>query len=161
MNKKILVILVILCVFAAVQVHSLGIGAQLNYYTGEMFAPGLSIVLSPTERAHLALNWFIDFEETNIVGLTFDVCPVKASLTPFNAGPVFFTLGLGLYSNVVITDEIGFTGGLRIPLGFSLFLARTFELYTHVAPSFGVNMLPSIDFSKPFYPVALGARLWF
>jgi hypothetical protein len=46
-------------------------------------------------------------------------------------------------------------------VGFNLMLGReVFEVFTHVAPSFGVDLLPSMGLGRPFFPIALGARFW-
>ena len=160
MKKKILVLLVVLCVAATAQVYAFGLGAQLNFSAGEVFAPGLSLVLSPSRITHLAFNWYIDFDSGSTVGLAYDLSPVRLQLMSCELMFFNFTLGIGLFSNLTLEEKIIITSGLRIPVGFSLFFGRNFEVYTHVAPSYGVNLVPSLKFSNPFYPIALGARLW-
>jgi hypothetical protein len=72
------------------------------------------------------------------------------------------TLGGGIYANAVFADDFGISGGLRVPIGANIMLAKkVFEVFFHVAPSFGVNFLPSLDLSDPFFPLALGVRFWF
>jgi hypothetical protein len=160
MKKKILVICIILCMAAAAQTHAIGFGAQFNFSTGEIFAPGFSVLLSPSDRTHIAANWYITSSES-IIGLTLDICPLNLSLISTEVISFNFVLGAGIYGNFIIADDYGINAGLRVPIGFSLFLLkRTFEIFTHVAPSFGVYFLPSLHFSWPYYPIALGARFW-
>ena len=169
MNKKILIIAVILCILAVSQAHSLGLGAQVNFYTGEaMFAPGLSLLVSPSDMFHIAANWYIDGKDVNIVGLTFDVCPLRFKLLgDENSLFLNLTIGIGVYTNLMFIkvddklDRVNITGGLRAPVGVNLFLGRNFEVFTYVAPSFGVDFTPSFGLSpKPFFPIAIGGRLW-
>ena len=161
MKIKVLVLALILCITAGTMVHAFGLGAQFNFSAGEIFAPGVSVLVSPADFAHLAFNWYIDFDNVSIIGLTFDLVPLVLPISTFKAGSFNFTFGVGLYTNLILADERTITGGLRIPVGFNLLLGpRTFEIFTHVAPSFGVDLFPSLALSNPFFPIALGARLW-
>jgi len=169
MHKKILIIAVILCILAVSQAHSLGLGAQVNFYTGEaMFAPGLSLLVSPSDIFHIAANWYLN-DESNIVGLTFDACPLRFTLLGSEDSLCLkFTIGIGIYTNLMFmkaeekVEKLIVTGGLRAPVGLNLFFTRNLEIFTYVAPSFGVDFNPSFGLSsKPFFPVAIGARLWF
>ena len=154
MKKRVLVIAVILCIFMAGQASSLGLGVQANFYTGEdMFLPGFSLLVSPTEKFHIAANWLIGKEnDTSIIGLTADAIVFD---------PLFFRIGVGGYANIFLND--GFEhirGGVRFPLGISLPIGKL-EIFAHVAPSIGVNFDESLDFLDWFFPVAIGARWWF
>ena len=162
MKIKALVAALALFMAAGAKVHAFGIGAQANFSAGDIFAPGASLLLSPSDMVHLAFNWYLDFEKTNIAGLTLDVSPLTLPISKFNAGSFNFTLGVGLFANVVFAKDPLFNGGLRIPVGVNLLLGpRVFELFTQVAPSFGLHFLPSVGLSNPFFPIAIGARLWF
>ena len=178
MKKKILVFTVILCIFSVAQAHSIGFGIQANFYTefGEeaMFAPGFSLLFSPTDNFHIAANYYIEKEASNIIGFTADWAPVcirlagsertligNSGLWSFN-----FTAGVGGFFNIRFyeffdfNEKVTVTGGLRIPLGVNLLLGNNFEIFTHVAPSFGLDFVPEFDLSNFFLPVALGARIW-
>ena len=162
MKCKALVLTVILSAAATVNLHSLGLGAQFNFNTGKVFAPGAALLISPSNITHLAVNWYLLSEEhTNSIGLTLDVVPLTLPLSNFTAGSFNLTLGVGFYFNVVFTDN-PINLGLRIPIGMNVLLAKNvFEVFFHVAPSFGVGFIPSLDLTDPFFPLALGARLWF
>jgi len=144
-------------------VFAFGIGAQANFSAGDIFAPGAALLISPSNITHIAINWYLNRNDVNIIGLTLDLVPLNLPLKKFSSGSFNLTLGVGLFANVVFTSQKGFNGGLRIPVGFNITLGqnRAFEIFTHVAPSFGVHFLPSLGFSRPFFPIALGARLWF
>jgi len=144
----------------AVQAHSLGLGVQWNYSAGYLRAPGMAFLVSPSRVTHFAFNWF--FADTSVVGLTFDVVPIILPLSTNVLGGSFnFTLGAGLYTNLVFGDDLGMDLGLRVPIGFNLLLANNiFEIFTHMAPSFGLRFLPNLDVASPFFPLAIGARVW-
>ena len=162
MKIKAILLALLVSLTAVTKVHSFGLGAQLNFSAGDLFAPGAALVISPSDMTHLAINWFLDFDQVNTIGLTLDFCPLALPITTFKAGSVNFTLGVGLFANVIFSDDPDFNGGLRIPIGLNVLLGRNaFEIYTHVAPSFGVHFIPSMGLSKPFFPIALGIRIWF
>jgi len=158
MKIKVFVIMALLSTAAISGAYGFGLGAQLNYSAGSIFAPGAALLFSPSDRTNLAVNWFINKDADSIVGLTFDAVPLS-----FPIALIFrFNLGVGLYVNAILRNEILFNGGVRVPVGFSLLLGRDmFEIFTHVAPSFGVDFVPSLGIGEPFYPIALGARVWF
>jgi hypothetical protein len=163
MKIKALAAAVLLGLVTVTGARALGLGAQLNFSAGGLFAPGAALAVSPSDTTHLAVNWYFGLDKTNIIGLTLDICPLVLPLSTFSAGSLNFTFGGGLYGNLILREEdVDIDGGLRLPLGFSLMLGRNaFEIYTHLAPSFGVRFLPSLDLSRPFFPIALGARFWF
>jgi len=181
MKKKILLVAVILCIFTVSQVHSFGVGAQANFYAdfGEegMYAPGFSLLLSPSRTFNIAANYYIDVYSDSIVGLTMDFVPTGLVFNISRSGMTLlanpkawafnFNLGLGGFFNIRFAeffnfqDEVTVAGGVRFPIGFNfLFAGHRFEIFTHVAPSLGINLSPKFEFSNPFFPVALGARLW-
>ena len=161
--------------------NKLGFGAQFNFDAEDLFSSStedkysplnIALVLSPSRITHIAVNWHID-DRANAIGLTFDVCPLALPLVSSKTVSLNFTLGGGFYVDMEFADkhnkhkkaektETEINGGLRIPAGFSLMLGRNaFEIYIHIAPSFGVNFMPTLEFSDLFFPVALGARFWF
>lgn len=160
MKIKALVLALVLCMSAETKLHAFGFGAQFNFSAGEIFAPGVALLVSPSDKVHLAFNWFLDFDEVSIIGVTFDLVPLALPIKTFKNGAFNFTLGVGLFANIVFADDTGFNMGLRIPVGFNLMLVRAFEIFAHIAPSFGVNFLPSLEFYNPFFPIAVGARFW-
>lgn len=159
MRMKILTFVVLLGIAALPKIHALGLGAQFNFSAGSIFAPGASLALSPSNMTNIAANWYIS-SEANVFGLTFDIVPLALPIV----GPFHFTLGAGLYGNLLVSkdeDDTEFNMGLRIPIGLNLLLLRdAFEIYFHVAPSFGFDFVPSVDLGKPFYPMALGVKFW-
>jgi len=162
MKKKVFALMALLCVAAISRAHGFGIGAQLNFSAGSIFAPGAALLISPSDKTNLAINWYLGSGKDNIIGLTLDAVPLTLPIIKGSAATFNFNLGVGLFFNALLSDNLGINGGLRVPVGFNLLLGKdVFEIFTHVAPSFGVNLLPSLGLSKPFYPIALGARIWF
>ena len=162
MKIKALTAAVVLSILTMARVHGFGLGAQFNFRAGDVFAPGAALVICPSDMTHMAINWYLDFDRgDNIIGLTLDVCPLNLPIVSFDSGSFNFTLGGGIYANMVFSGDIGMDGGLRVPIGFNIMLGKVFEIYTHVAPSFGVDFIPKLGLSRPFFPIALGARFWF
>jgi len=170
MKIKIFFAAVILSTVALTQAHSFGLGAQFNYYAGDIVkgnfsAPaGFSVLFSPSRSFHISGNWLFG-DDANMVGLTLDFAPVNLKIIDFNVGSFNFTLGIGAYVNVLITGkglntDFYFSGGARLPVGFSLFLFNDFlEVFAQVAPSIGVDFNP-FGFDTLFFPIAVGARVW-
>jgi len=162
MKKKVFVLMAFLCVAAISRAYGFGIGAQLNFRAGSIFAPGAALLISPSDKTHLAANWYFGSDKNTIIGLTLDAVPLTFPFIKGDAATFNFNLGAGLFLNAILSDNFGINCGLRIPVGFNLLLGKdVFEIFTHVAPSFGVDFLPSLGFSSPFFPIALGARIWF
>ena len=163
MKIKMFFAALILCAAVGTRAHAFGLGAQFNFSAGDIFAPGFALAYSPSDNFHFAFNWYFGSGDTNIIGLTMDLCPLVFPLIKFGAGTFNLALGVGLYANVLFTDDPSIDGGLglRVPIGLNVMLGRDIiEIFAHVAPSFGVHLLPTLEFSMPFYPIALGARLW-
>jgi len=162
MKVKAFVLAALLSTAAVSGAHAFGLGAQFNFSAGSIFAPGAALLISPSDKTNIAVNWYLGDNQGNIVGFTIDAVPLALPLIKGAAANFNFTLGVGLYVNTFWGDVIAINGGLRVPVGFSLLLVKDiFEIFTHVAPSFGVNLKPSFGLGRPFYPIALGARVWF
>ncbi len=166
MNKKfkVLAFTLFLGIAALPKVHAFGIGGQFNFSAGSIFAPGVAVAISPSDMTNIAANWYISSND-NIFGLTFDIVPLALPFVKFGAGSSFnFTLGAGLYGNLFVPKDkhdTEFNLGLRFPVGVNLLLInKVFEIYFHVAPSFGLDFVPKIDLDKPFFPMAVGAKFW-
>ena len=161
MNLKRFAVLIILFTIVIAGVSAFGLGAQFNFNAGQIFAPGAALLISPGDITHIAFNWYLDFDKKNVVGFTADLAPLTLPISKFGIGSFNFTLGIGLFANVVLTNDPGVDGGLRIPFGLNILLVRDiFEIFAHIAPSFGVHFLPSLGLSRPFFPIAIGARFW-
>jgi hypothetical protein len=162
MKIKVIVIMALLSTAAVSGAYGFGIGAQFNFSAGSIFAPGAALLISPSDRTNLAVNWFINKDSDSIIGFTFDAVPLSLPFVKGDAATFKFNLGVGLYVNATFSEKFSINSGLRIPVGFSLLLGKeVFEIFTHIAPSFGVDFLPSLGLGEPFYPIALGARIWF
>ena len=161
MKKITLIAVFLVSVTAATQLHAFGAGLQINYSAGGIFAPGAAIVVSPSDSTSIAANWFFGSDK-NIIGLTMDINVLALPIVSFGAGTFNFTLGAGVFSNFTfIKKEVEIGLGIRVPAGFNLLLMRDFlEIYIHVAPSFGLSFIPNLEVSRPFFPMALGVKVW-
>jgi len=163
MKIKVFVLMALIGTAVVSGAHGFGIGAQFNYSAGSIFAPGVALLISPSDKTNLAVNWFIG-EDYSIIGLSIDAVPLSLPLINGSAVTFNFNLGVGLFTNALLSDDINISinGGLRVPIGVSLLLGnKVFEVFTHVAPSFGVDFTPSFGLGSPFYPMAVGAKIWF
>jgi len=162
MKIKVFVLTALISTAVVSGAHGFGLGAQLNFSAGSIFAPGAALLISPSDKTNLAINWYLGSTKDSIVGLTVDAVPLALPLIKGDVATFHLTLGVGLFVNAFLGDKFAVNAGLRIPAGFNVMLAKdVFEIFTHIAPSFGVNFMPSLGLGKPFYPIALGARIWF
>jgi hypothetical protein len=162
MKIKVLVIMAFLGTAVVSGAHCFGIGAQLNFSAGSIFAPGAALLISPSDKTNIAVNWYLNKNADSIIGLTVDAVPLSIPFTKNDNVSFRFNLGLGFFVNATLSEKLTINSGLRLPVGFSLLLgSEVFEIFTHVAPSCGVDLLPSFSLARPFYPIALGARIWF
>ena len=154
----------ILCLTTATRLHSIGLGLQLNFGAGDIFIPGVALVVSPHDKTNIAVNWRIA-DEVNTFGFTVDYCPLTLPITDFKQASLNFTVGVGLFTNLDYDKsggrDHGIEGGVRAPVGLNLMLfENVFEIYFHVAPSFGLQFKPKLDLTNLFFPAALGGRFW-
>ena len=157
MKVKVLILSLVLCAAITTHAHSFGLGAQFNFRVGDDPGPGASLAISPSRTMHFAVNWYTGSENVNTLGLTMDLLALPRP----HARGLSFVLGGGIFTNAEFADDVVFSGGVRVPIGLNLLLIqRTLEIYTHVAPSFGVHFTPTLGFASPFFPIALGARIW-
>jgi len=166
MKIKALIIALLLSTSALASVHGLGLGIQFNYSTGGFYAPGAALAVSPIDALNIAGTWYV-YNETNIIGLTVDFVPLTIPIIGSkDASSLNFNLGAGIFTNMHVIDKKVYpTGGVRFPVGLNFLLMNNFlEIYANVAPSFGVDLATIQDgefkFSQPFYPIAVGARIW-
>ena len=164
MKIKVLAAVFVLCMAAVTRLHSFGLGVQFNFGTGNIFAPGVALALSPSDKTHLAVNWHIA-EEVNTFGFTGDYYLWTKQIMGEKQASLNFTLGAGLFANLEYDksggNDHGIDGGVRAPVGLNLMLFENFfEIYFHVAPSFGAQFAPKLDLTNLFFPVALGGRFW-
>ena len=164
MKLKIIIAAFGLFALEATNIHSLGFGAQFNIGAGDVFAPGAALVLSPSTNMHLAGNWFVDPINGSTVALTVDRTVFTFPLHTFDIEMIEtfnLTVGGGIFAKVTFGDDAAFNGGFRLPVGLNIFLLRNvLELYTHLAPSLGLRFIPNFGLSNPFFPIAIGARVW-
>lgn len=159
MKKKILVLASLLLLFSATNAFSFGIGLQANGNAGSVFVPGVAITAKFDGCPLIfAGNWYFG-DGYSSVGLTGDYWAINDTL---GSTPINWFFGVGFFTNVGFGDEFAFNFGLRLPVGLNAFLAKkVFEPYIQIAPSFGVDLLPSVGASNLFFPISAGFRIWF
>ncbi len=162
--KKGIALLVFVMMASGASLFAFGIGLQFDGIITKDFDPGLAVTFKfESVPLIFAANWMFTSPRSEI-GLTGDVWFVNPEITSFSAGSLNFFVGAGFFTKVMFgnDEDFGFNAGLRIPVGVNLYLAGRFvEIFAQVAPSFGLKILPTLDFDTPFFPVSAGARLWF
>jgi hypothetical protein len=160
--KKIVLIALILTVFAvgsgfaANQGWALGASFYLTYWqtaapTGVALSvkfPGLPVMFGfsaafdPTWTAFgITADWWLF--QTHLVG------PLDLYIGP----GLFFVIRSFAYG---ATD---FDGGLRIPVGFQIFIVKAFEIF--LEPAFALHIAPTTTFPNFGFMAAAGFRFWF
>jgi len=154
--------MVILSAAAFTQAHGFGIGAQYNFIPESNIAQGVSLAFSPSHSFHIAGNWYLT-KTVNTYGFTFDWRPLNLKIVDFGLATLKFNVDVGIYTNFMVKKDglDSITGGARLPVGVNLMLLGDFlEVFTYVAPSIGARFNPSFALDEPFFPIAVGARVW-
>jgi len=144
-------------------------------------APGLSVLVSPSRKFNIAANYLFpgadDLIKLHGLGLTMDFAPSALNFKLAGSAPTLLanpkawslnlTVGVGAFLDFVFEDnlfnfnkDVDFSGGVRVPVGVNFLFAQNFELFVHIAPSWGLVFVPEFGAGFPFFPVALGGRIW-
>jgi len=161
MKKKIIVMMATLMLVAATGAFAFGVGLQFNGNAGDVFEPGVALTFKVDSIPLIfAVNWVI--ADDTAIGLTGDYWIVNKKLTNLGSSTLNWFIGVGFFTNMVFADEFVFNGGVRVPVGLNMFIADGFfEPFVQVAPSFGLEFVPSLGTTKPFFPISAGFRMWF
>lgn len=166
MNRKVIALSALLLVLGTVGAFAFGVGLQFNGNAGEVFSPGVALTFKFEDVPLVfAVNWLIPDDDSGVdavVGMTGDYWVVNKRLTRIGSSALNWFLGVGFFVNTSFGDEFTIDGGMRIPIGLNMFLADGFfEPFIQIAPSFGIQVIPQLDTTKAFFPVAAGFRMWF
>lgn len=166
MNRKIIVLAALLLVIGTTGAFAFGIGLQYNGNAGEVFTQGVALTFKFDDVPLIfAVNWLFpegDSTVDAVIGLTGDYWVLNKRITNVGSASLNWFLGVGFFVNTVFADEFAMNGGLRIPVGLNMFMADGFfELFAQIAPSFGIQVIPSLATADTFFPIAGGFRMWF
>ena len=161
MQKKFFVLVAVLMVCMATGAFGFGLGLQFNGNAGRVFEPGVAVTFkAETIPLYFAVNWYI--ADDTAIGLTGDYWVINNKLANLGSQTLNWFIGIGFFANTVFADEFEFSGGLRVPIGLNMYLADGFfEPFVQVAPSFGLEFVPSLGTTTPFFPISAGFRIWF
>jgi hypothetical protein len=158
MKRKILTVAAVLFAAAAIEGHTLGLGVQLNgNYATDAFGYGASLLISPYERAHFAVDWYAG--DVLLLGGSLDFWILAADLAGVGSGSLNFYLGVGLFAWLTMGDDLGLGIGPRVPIGLDLAFSYV-DIFLQVVPQFGVNLLPGFGIGGIRPAVNLGFRFW-
>lgn len=163
MKIKVMVLSVLLLIVTTTGVFGLGIGLQFNGNAGKVFTSGVALTFKVDSVPLIfATNWVFD-DDYSQFGFTGDYWLVNKKLTNIGSTNLNWFIGIGGFANFIFPkDDFIFVGGLRVPIGLNMFIAKgAFEPFLQVAPSFGVRLVPKLDAESPFFPISLGFRFWF
>lgn len=162
MKKRVVVLALALMVACTAGLSAFGIGLQADGNAGSNFTPGVSVTVKFDSIPFvLAANWYLGDNVQNI-GLTGDYWLLNKPITRVGDGSLNWFLGLGLFANMRFENNFNLAAGLRVPFGLNMLLAdNVFEPYVQIAPSFSVNVVPSLSVGNVFFPLSAGFRIWF
>ncbi len=163
MKKKILILVAVLFVTTTTSAFSFGIGLQYNGNAGRVFSNGVAVTFKVDSLPIIfAANWAF-YDDYSQFGITGDYWIFNNKITNVGSASLNWFLGIGAFANFSFPeDEFVFVGGMRIPIGLNMFIAKgVFEPFVQVAPSFGVQIVPQLATEDLFFPISIGFRVWF
>lgn len=166
--KKFLLVLVLFAIIATGTVfadHSnnkLGIGVMGGWYGG-WGTSGWGHAALSLKLPSIPIFWGISFglgENHFYLGIQGDNYFYEGALVP--QVNLHWFVGLGAWINVGGFGDNPFLSlGARIPLGLSWHIVDFLEVFLDIAPSLGLQVLPSVYFPAGGWPLEIGIRLWF
>ncbi|MDR2521608.1 MAG: hypothetical protein LBC72_03515 [Spirochaetaceae bacterium] len=168
MKLKCTIVALVLWISATAGVYAeFGIGIQGNVgFAGG----GPSLLLSPSDRLHFALDWYIPINETSsdiLFNIAIDMWALDVTLLQAGPGELKLFVGPGFFvrTGYLKTDDeyrdgFNLAGGLRIPVGIH-YRIQGFDPFLVVAPAWDIKILPKTRFSDWLgFSGALGIRFW-
>ncbi|MDR0540419.1 MAG: hypothetical protein LBG74_07980 [Spirochaetaceae bacterium] len=169
MKKKIAALVPVLFVFTVMNTYAeFGIGIQGNAGYAGNFAGGPSLLLSPSDRLHFAIDWYIPLNNNDILfNLTMDIWVLDLSLVQIGEGSLKLFVGPGFYgragyieSGDEYRDGFNLAAGIRIPVGIH-YRIQGLDPFICLAPAWDIKFLPKPHFADFFgFSGAIGIRFW-
>ena len=163
MMKKI-ILAAMLFAIATTGAFAFGIGLQYNGDASQdEYASGLAVTFK-TDSIPLvfAVSWSF-VEDATSIGITGDYWFLNDKITNVGSASLNWFVGVGFFADFYFPDdEFVFMGGVRIPVGLNMYAFKgQFEPFLMIAPSFGLQFVPTLDNTDLFFPISLGFRFWF
>jgi len=156
--KKILIVTLVLLLglsatgFAQSKGWALG-GAFAFDWAGSNAYPTRAALVVKFPGLPIMFGFSANFEDPVVVGVTADWWLFTTHLV----GPVNLYLGPGLFLRFATEGGTDPVFGIRIPIGFQIYIVKAFEIF--LEPAVAIELLPTLpDFSLQ---AALGFRFWF
>ncbi len=155
--KRVILIALILAVFAVGSGFAVNtgwaIGAGFYWTWTDYMAPTGAALLLKFPKVPVMFGFSAYLLEPVIIGITADWWLFNTHLV----GPVDLYIGPGFF--IVINTAPGgwFDGGLRIPIGFQIFIVKAFEIF--LEPAIAVHFYP--NFPTFGFMGSVGLRFWF
>lgn len=162
MKKRVVILSLALMLVCTAGLSAFGIGLQADGNVGSSYSTGMTLTVKfDTVPLVFGFNWYLG-ESVQNVGVTGDYWLFNKSIVPVGDGSLNWFLGLGFFANMRFQNDFNLDAGIRIPFGLNMFIAdKVFEPYIQIAPSFPVNVVPSLSMGKVYFPISAGFRIWF
>ncbi len=156
--RKVVIIVMVLTVLSTGNLFAFGIGGAFTLDVLESGTGGAALSIK-LDQLDPILGISLSKGENNFnFGLTADWWMYRAPLV----GIIKLYIGPGGYINVAnANDNTLIDLGLRIPVGFQIFLIDPLELFIEFAPRVGVQLSDPITFPSWGVQGAFGFRFWF
>ncbi|MDR2490543.1 MAG: hypothetical protein LBD20_03970 [Spirochaetaceae bacterium] len=168
LKKKITGLAVVLFASVTMGAHAeFGIGIQGNI---GLFGGGPSLLISPSQKLHFTLDWYIPFSKSNkdiLFNLAADIWVLDLKLAQLGPGELKLFAGPGFFARFGIRDyadnrddEFVLAAGLRIPIGVHYRL-QGIDPFFMLVPALDIKLLPAFNIGDWFgFGGALGVRFW-
>jgi hypothetical protein len=160
MKRKLLPLSAALFVIAAFEGHAFGLGVQIGgHWNPDAMGYNASVLISPYERLHIALNYFL-FSDDITAGGTVDYWIIDRTLSSDGLGSTDFFLGLGAFISVVpLADPFVLDAGPRIPIGIDYAFPHL-DIYFQAAPAYILDLRPKFGLGGFRLNLSIGLRFW-
>ncbi|MCP4724188.1 MAG: hypothetical protein GY863_04090 [bacterium] len=155
--KKTILISIFILVAASFSLSAMAIGASYSLNVTESAAGDGALTFKLTELPPVFGLSFGGNSDYFRLGATADIWMYHKPLVSI----VSIYIGPGAYINLGIGDTSTIALGARVPVGFQIFPLEPLELFLELAPRFGIQLTPDIDFPQLGLQGALGFRFWF
>ena len=168
MNFKKKVMSLSVALFASVTIGAyaeFGIGVQGNI---GLFGGGPALLISPGQRLHFILDWYIPFEKSRkdiLFNLAADIWALDIKLAQLGPGELKLFAGPGVFARLGVREyahdtDFVLATGLRIPIGLHYRL-QGIDPFFMLVPALDIKILPAFNIGDWFgFGGAIGIRFW-
>jgi hypothetical protein len=165
--KKFLIIFILFIIvtgitFAQQPEKEFGIGAVAGWHGGWPGVTGWGYMSFALKIPHIPIYWALNtsfnfsYFHLGVSGdYYFFERPIVSSIN------LNWFIGAGAWVNIGFGDASGFELGGRLPVGVRWHILDFLELFSDIAPSLGLRLMPDFYFPAGGWPIEIGVRFWF